>query len=403
MEWASSPIGNLLTSVPNPELLPEVVTELWTTPDALSKRIKVLLPISHLPERLDAGDNWLRRIEAAVTDCILKSSVIVTSTGLSCWEITARIAARSGHPQLMILPPTRDPFDHLAHEIMRELNLDPNLVSFVMPIVSGNTTQKDALHIRDCLAAALSDVWMPIAIRKGGFWEGIMDKGRPVNHAYITSFPSGLPLSDYSARTISEKSQSIKWSNYLVHFTRGVFGPWPGERRSDYYDSLLERRESGNPRDEVATLSYILDSGLLRGGTRLFREKRAATSFTAVNPAEFALRANYHPGLHRRSFEPFGVALPKDLLVSLGVRPVIYGRQEDYLGLPETDRPFFQALGSKSAPHDWSKEAEWRLIGDLDLNSVAEYILIIVPDDQTRTRLKSSIRGKLIPLFTDPD
>jgi len=74
----------------------------------------------------------------------------------------------------------------------------------------------------------------------------------------------------------------------------------------------------------------------------------------------------WRPSLLRWTFEPYGIALSREKLSSLGARPVIYSEDYQYRFLQEMDRPFFQSGGHDK--NDWNQEQEWRHIGDLDLS-----------------------------------
>lgn len=76
------------------------------------------------------------------------------------------------------------------------------------------------------------------------------------------------------------------------------------------------------------------------------------------------------------NFEPYGVAIRKEAASRIGIRPVIYGYDDDYELLANPDRPYFQSRGRKDV--DWSMEREWRHIGDLDLSKIPPEDLIFL-------------------------
>jgi hypothetical protein len=68
------------------------------------------------------------------------------------------------------------------------------------------------------------------------------------------------------------------------------------------------------------------------------------------------------------NFEPYGIAIHREEAERLGIRPVIYGNQDLYDRMPESDRPFYQNIGSGNA--NWQPEAECRYLGDFELKEI---------------------------------
>jgi len=372
MEWVETgyPAGRDRSGAPAGRLL--------CTPEALSHDRLAAVLISHLPGRLEAGADWVRAAAEAVGFCKERGLRLLTSAGLSCWEIPARIAGRLGLDQTVVLPPAAYSAE-AVRDIVRELALDPALTCFVRIEHPDSRARREAMALRDVTVLNLANLIFPVAIRPEGRWERLTSGDDRLDRRFERTYPSQAPNPDYSGKDPSPEARAFPWEDYLIHFTRGTFGPWPGERRADYYDSLLEA-ERGNPRDGLKTLMWILKSGLLRGGDRLYREKRLAISFTEANPLEFLRCSTFRIPLHRRSAEPYGIAAPKDLLRRLGAQPAIYGAAKDYPTVPLDKRPYFQALPESSdGKLDWSREREWRLIGDLDLASLRGDVLFLAP------------------------
>ena len=111
----------------------------------------------------------------------------------------------------------------------------------------------------------------------------------------------------------------------------------------------------------------------------------------------------------RWDFEPFGLCVDRQWLHDRGARPVIYGDEVTWQGLPDADRPFFQlthptdrATESSAPAIDWSVEREWRHVGDLDLRELKpDQALVFVPRFEAAMRL-ADVSPWPITLWPDP-
>ena len=74
----------------------------------------------------------------------------------------------------------------------------------------------------------------------------------------------------------------------------------------------------------------------------------------------------WNRALVRWTVEPYGVAVRRDILRSLGAKPAIYGSEQVYSRLVESERYRFQLSRSAS----WRHEREWRFPGSLTLGKI---------------------------------
>jgi hypothetical protein len=149
----------------------------------------------------------------------------------------------------------------------------------------------------------------------------------------------------------------------IIHYTRFCRGPWPGETIHDYCVSLIE----GAPQachSGFFTLSRIISEKLVRASSRLIRGATPVVSLTECLPDEMRNLRKWRRGLIRWSFEPYGLAFPKDALLETGVYPVIYAPDSAYHYIPEELNYLFQLDDSGAA---WVDEKEWRKKGDLNI------------------------------------
>ena len=168
-------------------------------------------------------------------------------------------------------------------------------------------------------------------------------------------------------------------SDYLVHCVRGHGES--GWRRGDptaILDALVHG--SFSQPAPYQTLCKIVSEGRLRASAKMLRANRAAVSFSAVPLSELLARRHFQSHLGRWDWEPYGLMIRRDVLQSLGARPVIYGDEQTFEQLSEMDRNFFQPALRRSAhrPTDhWQAEEEWRLLDDVRLHELPSGSLIL--------------------------
>jgi hypothetical protein len=176
-------------------------------------------------------------------------------------------------------------------------------------------------------------------------------------------------------------------NEWLLHWTRAATGPWPGETSEDFLNALILRTETAD-HSAVTTLLRILSEGILRASAEGIRGSFPVVAFTGVPLKEFRKRRVFRKHRHRFDFEPWGIAIRKNSLVSLGIRPVIYGDEEDWSSLKHEQRPFFQKATSGGATNN-SEELEWRAIGDVHLSQFSTAEVCVFVDSADAARLVS--------------
>lgn len=167
--------------------------------------------------------------------------------------------------------------------------------------------------------------------------------------------------------------------NLLTHTTRSCPGPWPGESFEAYADSLFESLPEAD-HSALGTLQRIVAQRRLMASGQTIREGHRVVSFTACPLKDLLSLHRFRAHRVRWDFEPYGLCIRREWLQNRGARPVIYGDDNCWESLSESDRPFFQiAIGATVI--DWSVEREWRHLGDLDLTELtSEDALLFVPD-----------------------
>ncbi|EMI41861.1 hypothetical protein [Rhodopirellula sp. SWK7] len=180
---------------------------------------------------------------------------------------------------------------------------------------------------------------------------------------------------------------SVDWSSHLVHCTRSVSGPWPGQTWDQYRDDLLLADPQSASRDAIDALCRIIRKQRLVAGAITSRRDAPVVCLSEVPLPDLLARRTYRSHLHRWDYEPFGIAIRRDAATHLGVQPVIYGDHQTEKDLPPEDRYRFQSIGRT---HDWTAEREWRSASDIDLSQLdADEVSVFVPDASAAARVAS--------------
>ncbi len=165
----------------------------------------------------------------------------------------------------------------------------------------------------------------------------------------------------------------------LTHTTRSRPGPWPDESFEEYADGLMESRSDAdhstlNALKRIVSQRKLMASGrTIRGGSRM-------VSFTARPLASLPELHRFRPHRVHWDFEPYGLCLRREWLLSRGVQPVQYGDETAWQLMPDSERPFFQ-LATGDSGIDWTVEREWRAHGDLSLAELTSVdVILFVPD-----------------------
>ncbi len=257
-----------------------------------------------------------------------------------------------------------------ADKIARDFSLDTARTLFIFPEGKPQTPEPvDNLPERDSWIVALADTLVPVSIRPGGNLATMIERAcftpSKVDDRFNVSYKRAARRSFRpKLAAVASESEKLPWDD-LTHWTTSTADPWPGETKAEFY-AAFEHGEQGYPRSAFHTLSRIVAERCLRASKRLIRGEERLVSLTACPPSELARLVKWRPSLVRWTFEPYGIALNRRKLESLGARPVIYGDDYQYELLGDHDKPFFQNSGH--GENDWRVEKEWRLRGDLDLN-----------------------------------
>ncbi len=155
-------------------------------------------------------------------------------------------------------------------------------------------------------------------------------------------------------------------AEWLVHCTRGRSGPYPWQSREAWRDAVLLGADDGWSHGSGEVLQQIVQTMCLRSAA-LSQRTRPVVCFSACPLNELLCQRIYRPHRSRWDYEPFGVAIRKEVVLQLGGEPVVYAASLPESGLPQDDPWRFQPIGKT---YDWTMEREWRVPGSIDLRKL---------------------------------
>ncbi len=218
----------------------------------------------------------------------------------------------------------------------------------------------------------------------------------------LHSGPSQLSSIPAENRQVSDKDSNAKvlgqmpWpeESYLVHWTRRRFGPWPDQSTDEFIDDLLLSRAERS-HSAFAALARIVSHRRLIASSAGLRGEFHAVCFSATSLSEIPQRRIYRRHRGRWDFELFGLCINRDWLATQGARPVIYGDYSNWSTLAESEKPFWQQRQTQprgaAAIIEWSMEAEWRVLQDLDLTHAPPDAVLLFAPNATEAQALSAI------------
>ena len=201
-----------------------------------------------------------------------------------------------------------------------------------------------------------------------GWWLYHSKSLDPPNSQAISLLNSRPPNSQSIQPTILAPDE-VHPDQFLIHWTRRRVGPWPDQTYDSFLDDLIFRN-SRSDHSQLSSLCRILASQKIIGSANLTRDTKPVVCFSNLPIAQLKQRRVFRPHLSRWDFEPYGLAIDRDLLKELGARRVVYGDDSSWETLSASERPFFQTRRSANQKIDWELEREWRIVGDLRLKLI---------------------------------
>ncbi len=223
------------------------------------------------------------------------------------------------------------------------------------------------------------------------------DREGAVDGPCESPLPHGRGSKDSKARSVEPQFEAParpseilpKWpwveGEYLLHWTRRRSGPWPDQSAAEFVDELLLAHDASGSSDFAALVRIAQQRRLIASASNV-RDGYRVVSFSATPIGELATKRTFRVHRTRLDFELFGIGLRRDWLIARSARPVCYGDDSLWPTLADDERPFFQLRQTRgrrgAAIIDWSCEAEWRIVGNVDLpEASSREIILFVPSD----------------------
>ncbi|MCD6595691.1 hypothetical protein J7L68_08460 [bacterium] len=340
---------------------------------------------------------WLQKTFEAVKNASQNNYIICASVGLHQWEFLLYCASEFGINIRIYVP--KDYSEDRKIELLHQFKLDIDKCRFIE--VAGKFNGKSWWLVRDRKIFEDADIYYPIAIcpdgnfekslRENSFDKKIIDKFR-VDY----NVPSWHSLKTPDSDNINPQLTKFPWI-YLTHWTHTSYSPWCDETKFEFYRSALASKNDYS-HSAFQGLKRILTDGKICATQRNIRGQIDVVSFTEIPPRQAIFFMKWRSGLIRHYWEPYGIAIERKILNSIGVKPVIYGNEYIYNSLDEGNWYLFQPI--KGNKYFWTEEREWRSRDDFKISEIpVEKILIITRTNDEAHEINSRFGLKSIGII----
>lgn len=317
---------------------------------------------------------WVRQALAALNWAKSEGFAVVTSVGMPTWELLCAAASLQHQPQIVLIPAhDRESFDRLESRIRQDFSLDST--ASCRPVI-GAGDKEAVMQRRDEAALALADIIIPISLRPDGSMARRLQSLQPEK-----------VISDRFALPYELRKEPLKYTidpsalnpgldelpqRYLIHWTRAARTCWPDERPIDYYRDLLA---SDRPiHAAFDTLHHILSTRRLVASNRHMPHDTRTVAFSGLPPREVIPLMRWRARYHEMSFEPYGIGIEWETARSRGLCPVKYFDDTSAERYSVEERWRLQSIGTRT---DWSREEEYRHLGDLAFGDIPDDRLMV--------------------------
>ncbi|MFZ2446515.1 MAG: hypothetical protein WAW37_09160 [Syntrophobacteraceae bacterium] len=356
---------------------------------------------SRKPRMVPPDAGWLEALRFLLKSLEAEGCVLAASTGTLTYDLVAAHAERSALPLVMVMPFS---LSGPAPEMPGTHSEHGGCAISCLPATNACPKAR-RLVCRDRVLAAVSHAHLILELRSGGnlatlleeqqkrnprfqfiFDPGEENSSNAGNYRLIRNFSGNcerfsLPVSAGSreagpgpgpargTRISCPGPERIEWPKFLYHYTRGCPGPWPGQSQTAFLLSLLDN-DPRSGHSALDTLLRIISERRIRAGFKLVRGRGPVISWSSHPPPEFCALRRWNPAFARWTVEPYGIAVSRDCLRGFDAKPAVYGGDETYRMLPESERSRFQSSAAGRAA--WRGEREWRSVGDLELDRIGD-------------------------------
>lgn len=374
------------------------------------RSFKVAIVMSRLPRLVDPEATWLCGLRACLRRILARQQTLLTTLGTAGADFIQRGAVRLQvkHEAVSHSP---SPLDHVSVSAASDsIRFDREIAQQADEILVLGLRSRGNWHklLHERLSSGRSGVVLvdlkdlqPNSVKNellnlgAQLWSPELSAQLPLDSEVESSVPArqwpvgACGPSGAGHCTLHPLPSSAEWS-FLTHTTRACPGCWPEQSANDFLDSILECRVDGL-HSGLRTLMRILQQRRLIASNRTIRGGFPVVSFTSAPLMELPEMRCFRTHRMRWDFEPYGLCVRHAALVRAGARPVIYGTEQVWEQLGDSDAPYFQLnepsidLSDSNHPGansgiDWSREREWRYRGNLDLTAFDPAdILVFVP------------------------
>ncbi len=367
----------------------------------IQKSIAILNSRQNL--RLVGTDLWVKNTKLAVCKLSGLDVTLLTSVGMKTWELLVYLATKYKIKQRIYVPITIDQknIDVIAY-YTKQFRLSPKLTEwYFFEVENLNKDNRFFQKERDKLICNSADIIYPISIRKGSTLKQLYGNNKSSKADVDQQFTVENVKAKTSYKYEIDKDKlnpriDKQLDKYLIHWTRTANSNWLGEKLSDYYKSIVNSKNN-YAHSAYMTLLRILSEKRLRASSRHYRKYLPAVSFSELKPSYAVDLMKWRARYREMSFEPYGIAIKKNVSDKIGVREVIYGDSNMFKDLKTNDKPYFQSIGTKGF---WTPEKEWRHIGDIDLSKICQKDLKIIVQSKEQIDLAGKYsKSEIISLY----
>ncbi len=387
----------------------------WLT-QPLPARPLAGLASSHLGSDLFPHGQWLSSLRQAVTLGGHRYTWLVVPP-TTCSQLTRTAANRLGLTWLDVQLPAARSVDAWGRwrQRLQQLHqhpprhpclvLSPCLTSGHPSETTSTGDSKAPIPLADAVLFGLSELLVVLAARPGSRTAKALQRRRseaksPAHRTIVLPCPVApvarrwdhpTPLSA-SFRLISR----LPWPA-LLHWTRSIDGPWPGQSPDEYLAQLLLQSHMAR-RSPLDTLRKILRDRCLRASAAAIGGCIPVVCFTEQPLERWHELRRYRRHRRRWDFEPYGIALRRDALRRRGARRVRYAAEARQRGpAPSRQAHWRQRTATADGRIDWRIEREWRIVGDLCLRPLeAHDMAVFVPNRSAARRLNGIARCPIL-------
>jgi hypothetical protein len=346
------------------------------------------------------NDPWIKATIEAVKAVGDRNLTLLTSLGMNTWELPLALASQYDIPTIIVIPQDRAENRIIVPKTLNRFRLNREKAGFLFIDSTRSKGRKKSWPDRDLKIVDMADIIYPISIRPGGsLGELLMDNSAKVKYDFtITYLKTVRHRPKYDHRTVNS---IIRDGQFIVHLTRSIGSPWPGETEYDYYQAIVNSKNEYCHSARKTLLQILYNRKIIASGKNI-RGGFEVVGLTALKTDNLKTLFRYRPRLVNPNFEPYGIGLSMSAAARYGIRPVIYGPPELYPTLTEADRPFYQNSGSNGG--QWLSENEWRNHGDFCFDRIERSdIRIFVPDSGEVAHFRDCSDIPVLPLFDEPE